>query len=223
MPEQERIDTVVLDVDGTLVDTVYHHTMTWVDSFGSVGLYVPTYTIHRAIGMGGDRLVAEVAGQEAEARFGDRLRADHDRRFEAVIDDVRALPGAAELLRTLHDRGLKVVLATSGQPDQTDRLLDLVDGGDHVDARTTSDEADRSKPAPDLIDAAIEKAGGHVAAVVGDAVWDVEAAVKAGRYGIGLLSGGFSEGELRDAGASEVFATPAGLVEHLDDTRIVGS
>jgi phosphoglycolate phosphatase-like HAD superfamily hydrolase len=219
LPEQ-RIDTVVLDVDGTLVDTVYQHTMAWVGAFASVGLDVPTYRIHRAIGMGGDRLVTEVAGQEAEDRFGDELRSRHGERFGAVIDDVRSLPGAAHLLRLLRERGLKVVLASSGEPEQTDRLLRLVDGSDRVDARTTSEEADRSKPAPDLIDAAIERAGGRTAAVVGDAVWDIKAAAERDRYSIGLLSGGFGEGELRDAGAAEVFATPADLVANLDRTAI---
>jgi HAD superfamily hydrolase (TIGR01549 family) len=185
-----------------------------------MGLYVPSYRIHRAVGMGGDRLVAEVADQETEDRFGDSLREEHDQRFGSVIDDVHALPGAAELLRTLRERGLKVVLATSGPPEQTDRLLRLVEGSDRVDARTTSEEADRSKPAPDLVDIAIERAHGQTAAMVGDAVWDVKAAKARDRYSIGLLSGGFGEDELRGAGASAVFATPAELVEHLDDTEV---
>jgi len=217
---EEPIDTVVLDVDGTLVDTVYQHTMAWVEAFASVGVDVPTYRIHRAIGMGGDRLVTEVAGQDTEERFGDELRSRHGERFAGVIDDVRPLPGAADLLRVLLDRGLKVVLASSGEPEQTDRLLRLVDGSDRVDARTTSDEAERSKPAPDLIDAAIERAGGRTAAVIGDAVWDIKAAAERDRYSIGLLSGGFGAGELRDAGAAEVFASPADLVENLDSTAI---
>jgi phosphoglycolate phosphatase len=218
----ERVDTAVLDVDGTLVDTVYQHTDAWSRAFAEVGVHVPRFRVHRAIGMGGDRLITEVAGQQVEDEHGDTLRARHDELFGEVLDEVVALPGAADLLRALRVRGLKVVLASSGEAEQTSRLLALVEGSDRVDGRTSSADVDRSKPAPDLVDAAVEQAGGTVAAVVGDAVWDVAAARERGRYCIGLLCGGFGEGELREAGAARVYPTPRELVDDLDATPLSG-
>jgi phosphoglycolate phosphatase-like HAD superfamily hydrolase len=217
-----RVDTVVLDVDGTLVDTVYHHTLAWARAFAAVDVPVDTWRIHRAIGMGGDRLVAAVAGDDVEDAHGDEVRRLHGEHFGEVIDEVRATPGAARLLAVLLDRGLTVVLASSGEEEQTDRLLGLVDGSEKVHARTTSGDADASKPAPDLIDVAIDKVGGRCAAVIGDATWDVQAAQARGRYCIGLRCGGFGEGELREAGAAVVFDNPDDLVEHLDETPLAG-
>lgn len=219
----DPVDTVVLDVDGTLVDTVYRHTMAWVDAFLEVGVDVPTYRIHRAIGMGGDRLVAEVAGDDVEAEYGDRLREIHGRRFGEVIDTIRPLAGAADLLDELRRRGLKVVMASSGEPEQTARLLALVGGDDKAQDRATSGDVEHSKPAPDLVELAIEKVGGSRAAMVGDAVWDIRAAQDTGRYTVGLLTGGFGEGELREAGADEVYATPRDLLEALDTTPLRGT
>ena len=214
------IDTVVLDVDGTLADTVYHHTLAWARAFAAVDVPVDTWRIHRAIGRGADRLVAAVAGDEVEDAHGDDVRRLHGERFDEVIDEVRATPGAARLLAALLDRGFTVVLASSGEEEQTDRLLGLVEGSDKVHARVTSGEADASKPAPDLIDVAIDRVGGRSAAVIGDATWDVRAARERDRYCIGLLCGGFGEAELRDAGAAEVFETPDDLVDHLDETAL---
>ena len=216
------VDTAVLDVDGTLVDSVYQHTDSWSRAFAEVGVVVPRFRVHRAIGMGGDRLVAHVAGAQVEERHGDRVRARHDELFEASIDDVEALPGAADLLRALRDRGLKVALASSGAAEQTTRLLTRVEGSDRVDARTSSADVKASKPAPDLIEEAVERAGGRVAAVVGDSVWDVSAARAQGSYAIGLLCGGFGEAELREAGAARVYPTPRELVDDLDATPLRG-
>lgn len=214
------LDTVVLDVDGTLVDSVYQHTMAWAAAFAAVDLVVPLWRAHRAIGMGGDRFVAEVAGEEAEAEHGDELRKLHDQRFGELLDGVRPLPGAGELLDELHRRGFKVVLASSGIPDHTKRLLALVDGSRRADDVTTSGDVETSKPAPDLVQVAIEKVGGAQAAVIGDAVWDIAAANKAGLPSIGLRCGGFGEAELLDAGAKAVFADPQALLDHLDETLL---
>jgi phosphoglycolate phosphatase-like HAD superfamily hydrolase len=211
-------DTVVLDVDGTLVDSVYQHTMLWVKAFAEVGVYVPAWKLHRAIGMGGDRLVAHVAGDDVEKQHGDRLRELHDKAFDDTIDDIPPLPGAADLLAELRTRGLKVVLASSGIEEQTERLLAIVGEKDKVEDSPTSDDVDASKPAPDLIDAAIARVEGSRAVVIGDAVWDVKAAKEAGVFSIALLSGGFGEGELREAGADLVFETPQDVLDHLDKT-----
>jgi phosphoglycolate phosphatase-like HAD superfamily hydrolase len=220
MSDHPAIDTVVLDVDGTLVDTVYQHTMTWAAAFAEVDVVVPLWRVHRAIGMGADRLVAHVAGDEVERRHGDRVREAHDRRFTDLVDDVRPLPGAGDLLAELRRRGFTVALASSGEKEQTERLLRLVDGSDRVDVLVTGSEVEHSKPAPDLVETAVERAAGNRAAVVGDAVWDVAAAREKGRYAIGLRCGGSSEADLRDTGAAEVFDDPDDLVAHLDETAL---
>ena len=211
-------DTVVLDVDGTLVDSVYQHTIAWAAAFAAVDLEVPLWRAHRAIGIGGDRFVSEVAGEAAEAEHGDELRKLHDQRFGELLDGVRPLPGAAELLDELHRRGFKVVLASSGIPEHTERLLALVDGKRRADDVATSGDVESSKPAPDLVQVAIEGVGGTQGLAIGDAVWDIAAANAAGLPSIGLLSGGFGEAELLEAGAKAVFADPRALLDHLDET-----
>ncbi|MGZ4494675.1 MAG: HAD family hydrolase [Nocardioides sp.] len=221
----EPVDTVVLDVDGTLVDSVYRHTVAWAEAFRSVGVTVPAWRLHRAIGMGGDRLVTAVAGEQVETEHGDEVRRRHGELFSAGIDEVTALPGAAELVPELRRRGLTVVLASSGGREQTERLLALV-GGEELTGSgrwlVTSDDVERSKPAPDLVSAAVERVGGDRVAMVGDAVWDVEAAREHAALRIGLLCGGFGEAELRDAGADAVFESPQDLLDNLDATPLSG-
>ena len=211
------IDTVVLDVDGTLVDTVYQHTVLWARAFASVGVDVPQWRLHRAIGMGGDRLVAEVAGDEVERQHGDRVRSEHDEAFGQVIDEIRPLPGAADLLDELRSRGLKVVLASSGIGAQTERLLALVDGDAKSHGWTSSDDVEASKPAPDLLEVALEKVdAGH--------------AVRRRRRGLGRHRGrerGSSEhrpalrwlrrGRAAGAGATGCTSTRRDLLAHLDE------
>ena len=223
MPAHPPVDTVVLDLDGTLVDTVYQHALAWVAAFDSVHVVVPVFRIHRAIGMGSDLLVAEVAGDEVEDEHGDAIRACHDRVFADSLPGIHPLPGAAALVADLRRRGLRVVLATSGVPDQIGQLLDLLDARDLAEGSPTTDDVQNSKPAPDLVDAAVEQAGGTRAAVVGDSVWDVAAAKQAGHYCVALNTGGFSDSELRDAGADEVHATPRELLDALDRTPLRGS
>jgi phosphoglycolate phosphatase len=215
-------DTVVLDVDGTLVDSVYQHTLLWVKAFDEVGVYVPAWKLHRAIGMGGDRLVAHVAGDDVDEQYGDKLRERHDKGFDEVIDDIHPLPGAGDLLAELRRRGLKVVLASSGLQEQTKRLLEIVGAEDKPHGSASSDDVDASKPAPDLIEAAIREVDGSRAVVIGDAIWDVKAAKEADVFSIGLLCGGFGETELRETGADLVFETPQDLLDHLDDTPLGG-
>jgi phosphoglycolate phosphatase-like HAD superfamily hydrolase len=210
-------DTAVLDLDGTLVDSVYQHVVAWRSAFLAVGMDVPAARIHRAIGMGADRLVTEVAGRSAEAAVGDEVRAIHRERFEAMLPNVTATAGAFELLEALRRADLKVVVASSGEEEQTERLLTLVDSGEMLHAWVAGTQAEESKPAADLLDLALEKVEGERAFVVGDAVWDVVTAQERKLPCIGLLTGGISEAELRDAGASAVYQTPGELAEDLDD------
>jgi HAD superfamily hydrolase (TIGR01509 family) len=216
----DAVDTVVLDVDGTLVDTVYHHTVLWAQAFAEVGVDVPMWKLHRAVGLGGDRFVTEVAGEDVEKQHGDAVRKLHDERFDKMIDQVKPLPGASALLDELDRRGLNVVLASSGIGSQTKRLIAIVGADEKAQDWTSSDDVDSSKPAPDLIEAAIDKVDGSGSVVIGDAIWDIEAANAAGLYSIGLLCGGFGEDELRRTGAGLVFETPQDLLDHLDETPL---
>ena len=210
-------DTVVLDVDGTLVDTVYHHTMAWARAFAEQGLDVPVWRMHRAIGMGGDKIVAHLTDDATEERYGDRLRELHGRYFSEVIEQVAALPGASRLVTALLERGVKVALASSGEGDQTRQLLSEVEGVDRVDAFVTGSDVEQTKPSPDLVQVAVEKAGGRTPVVVGDSVWDVTIAHEQGWPAVGLLCGGFGEGELTEAGAGLVVASPGDLADRLDE------
>lgn len=198
-------DTAVVDVDGTLVDTNYHHAIAWYRAFRRFEETLPVWRLHRAIGMGGDQLVTEVAGVRFEDEHGDDVRAAWGEEFEPMLREVRPFGGVRELLGELRGRGLKVVLASSGAPEHVEVYLELFDGRDLADAWTTSEDVDNTKPEPDLISVAVERVGGRSAVVVGDSVWDFEAARRAGHVGYAIRTGGFSTEELTEAGAREVF------------------
>ena len=209
-------EAVLLDLDGTLVDSVYVHALAWREAFSEVGLDVPTYQLHRAVGMGGDRLVETVAGEAVERGVGDELRKRHDQQFQQRLPEVRAIGGVTELLSVCRDRGLRMVLASSSPPELTDTLLSVVDLS-HLIGDVVSGDEGPSKPAPDLVERALERARTNRAFLVGDAVWDVESAERAGIPCVGLLTGGYSEAELSEAGAIRVFDTPRSLATHLDE------
>jgi HAD superfamily hydrolase (TIGR01549 family) len=207
---------VVLDVDGTLVDSVYHHTFAWTRAFRRAGHPVDTWRIHRHIGMGGDRLVAAVADQAVEDTSGDRIREIWEGEYDAIIDDVGPLEDARALLAALRDRGLRIALASSSIPKHAERAFDLLDADRYADVTTTSEDADESKPDSQLVSVAMEALGTGDACMVGDAVWDVVAASHAGIPTIGLCCGGYGRQELLDAGAVEVYLGPGDLLAHLD-------
>ena len=169
--------------------------------------------------MGGDKFVAAVAGDDVEERFGDDVRDEWERLFDEVIGEVAPLEGARDLIVELKERGRSVVLASSAIEKHLDQFLDLLDARELADSWTTKDEVEASKPEPDLVNAALEKAGTRDAAMLGDTPWDVEAARKAGIGTVCLMTGGFSEQELRDAGAVAVFESIADLLQRLDETR----
>jgi HAD superfamily hydrolase (TIGR01549 family) len=209
--------TIVLDVDGTLVDTNYHHTVCWARAFESVGVTVPLWRIHRAIGMGGDKLVGEVAGEEVEREHGDDVRERWEKEYDAVLEEIRVLPGAKELMAALRDRGIDVALASSSIPKHAEHAFELLDADDLADTATTSEDAEESKPDPELVEVALSRLGADAACVVGDSVWDVEAAMRTGVPAYGVLTGGTSRAELDEAGAAGVYRDAAELLERLDE------
>lgn len=210
-------DTAVLDIDGTLLDSTYHHTLAWSRAFAHVGVDVPAWRVHRHIGMGGDRLVAAVAGDAVEERSGDAVRDRWEQEYDAIIGETRLLAGARELLDALRAAGLKVVLASSSIPRHAEHALDLLDAAERADAWTTAEDAEESKPHPELLDQALARVGGTRAVMIGDAVWDVVAAAERGIPTLGLRCGGFGAAELLEAGAVAVYDDPRGLVEHLEE------
>lgn len=214
MTRTSPADTVVLDIDGTLADSTYHHALAWARAFARVDLHPPLWRVHRTIGMGGDKLVAEVAGEEVEAEHGDALREAWEEEYDALLPEVGLLPGARDLVLALADRGLTVTLATSGKDRFTEhvlRQLDLPEGT--LAAGASSEEVEESKPAPDVVARAIERAGGTAAVMVGDTPYDVAAAARVGAPCVAVRTGGFGDQELLDAGAVLVVDTPADLVD----------
>jgi HAD superfamily hydrolase (TIGR01549 family) len=210
----------ILDVDGTLVDTNYHHTVAWYRAFRRHGIVLPLWRIHRHIGMGGDQVVAALAGQEVEVEQGDDVRAAEKTLYRALIEEVEPFDGARELMADLKERGHAVVLASSAKEDEVDHYLDLLGAHDLVDGWTTSADVEATKPEPDLVLAAIEKAGGGEAVMIGDTTWDCEAAGRAGVATLAVRTGGFSAQELEEAGAAAVFESIAELRERLDETPL---
>jgi HAD superfamily hydrolase (TIGR01509 family) len=217
----DRQPAAILDIDGTLVDTNYHHAIAWYRAFRALDVTLPLYRIHRHIGMGGDQLVAALAGDDFEREHGDDVREREGDLYMALIDEVRPLAGARELLDDLTQRGHVLVLASSAKAHEVDHYLDLLGARDLADGWTTSADVEQTKPEPDLVAAAVEKAGGGDAVMVGDATWDCEAAQRAGVPTIGVLTGGFSEQELRAAGAACVFERLDDLRAALDGTPLV--
>lgn len=198
----------ILDIDGTLVDTNYHHAMAWYRAFRAMDMVLPVWRIHRHIGMGGDQLVAGLAGEEVERRKGPAIRELEAEKYRELIDEVQPLHGARELIEELKRRVDRVVLASSARQPEVEHYLDLLDARDLTDAWTSSADVESTKPEPDLIRVAMEKAGADSALMVGDSVWDCKAAARAGLASVAVLTGGSSEKELRDAGASAVFVGP---------------
>lgn len=207
------VDTVVLDVDGTLVDSVYTHVEAWMRAFRGIGVPVEAWRIHRAIGMGGDKLVPQVAGDRVEEALGDQVRDLHDSEYDDLVAGVQVLPGADALLEDLKRRGFRVVLASSGTKTQTEQAMEKLDRRDLVDDWVSSADVDASKPEPDLVEVALERAGSRRAVMVGDSVWDVRAGARAGIPVIGLRCGGFPDEDLDGGGAVALFDNPQDLVE----------
>ena len=209
---------VLFDVDGTLLDTNYLHALAWSQAMRDTGHDgVSMAAIHRSVGIASEGLVEHLLGDGD-----DRAVEAHSERYQALRDHVVAFPGAADLIRACAARGLLTVLATSGKEKDLEWMLPAIGAEDSLTGVTTSSEVEAGKPAPDLVSAALEQRGLDPArsVLLGDTVWDVQAAARAGIPCIAVTSGGISEAELREAGAVEVYAGVADLLEHLDESVI---
>jgi HAD superfamily hydrolase (TIGR01549 family) len=212
----------ILDIDGTLVDTNYQHAIAWYRAFRDSELILPVWRIHRHIGMGGDQLVSALAGDEFEDERGDAVRDAESEHYMSLIEEVEPMDGARDLIVALCEKDAPVILASSAKEDEVEHYLDLLDCRDIVDGWTTSADVEATKPEPDLVHAALERAGAEEGVMVGDTPWDVHAARKAGVDTLAVLTGGFSEAELREAGAVEVFESVTELCEQLESTPLAG-
>jgi HAD superfamily hydrolase (TIGR01549 family) len=207
--------TIVLDVDGTLVDSNYQHAIAWHRAFREHGYRAAIWEIHRHVGMGGDQFVAALLGEEAEDADGDELRDAHSEAYSKLIGEVEAIAGASELIAELDDAGATVIIGSSGEKDEVEHYIELLGAGERIAGATTSADAEKSKPDPELVQVALDKYGtGGPALMIGDSTWDVKAAAAAGVPTLALLTGGFSEAELREVGAVEVSHSIAALREH---------
>jgi HAD superfamily hydrolase (TIGR01549 family) len=214
----------IVDIDGTLVDTNYQHTVAWGRAFAEHGVEVAHWRIHRHNGMGGDQLVAAVAGDDVEERLGDAIRDSESRRYAELIDEVRVLPGARDLLARLHALGYRTVLATSAKPGEAERYVGMLEAKELIDSCVTGADVDRTKPHPDLVAAAADRLGRSGSLVmIGDTAWDAVAAREAGLPSIGVLSGGFGAAELTDSGCTAVYADAAELAAHLEDALAIAA
>jgi phosphoglycolate phosphatase-like HAD superfamily hydrolase len=225
----------ILDIDGTLVDTNYHHAIAWYRAFRQHGIVLPLWKIHRHIGMGGDQLVASLTSSDVDESIGDDIRSAEKALYMALIDEVQPVSEAREFIADLKQRGHTVVLASSAKEDEVEHYLDLLDARGLADDWTMSADVSSTKPAPDLVKAAMEKAGGSSdsdsdagsgsgsgspAVMVGDTPWDIEAAARADVPTIAVITGGFSRAELEEAGAAAVFESVAELRSGLDETPL---
>ena len=212
--------TVILDIDGTLVDTNYQHAIAWFRAFRRHRIVLPTWRIHRHQGMGGDQLVPTLIGEARADEVGDAIRSSEKELYAELMDEVEPMEGARDLIIDLRERGHSVILASSAKQEEVDHYLQLLDASDLVDGWTTSADVEATKPQPDLVHAAIDKGAGQEAVMVGDTTFDCEAARRAGVQTVAVLTGGFSPEELREAGAVAVFESVQELRERLDATSL---
>ena len=212
-----RRRAVLFDVDGTLVDSSYIHTVAWWQAFRQQGHDVPMASIHRCVGMGGDRLVNSLLPSGRDKSADAVILASHAALFAASWPLLRPLRGAKELLAQCHAGGLAVALASSARKQDLRATRKALAADAFIHAATSADDAADSKPAPDILVAALEAVGVEAAnaVYVGDAVWDIKAAAALGIPAVGLSCGGTSAAELRDAGAAEVYEGPGDLLANL--------
>ncbi len=218
------IKAVIFDVDGTLVDSVDLHAQAWKEAFKQFGKDVPYQQVRRQIGKGGDQLLPVFFSHDELESFGKELEEYRSKIFKRdSIQRVRAFPSVRELFERIKQNGKRIALASSAKEDELKVYKKIANIEDLVEEETSADDADKSKPHPDIFVAALQRVGAKPerVAVVGDTPYDAEAARKAGiKYIIGLLSGGFPEADLRAAGMCEIYQDPADLLEHYEESVI---
>lgn len=208
---------VILDIDGTLIDSNAAHTWAWVDALAEEGIQVPYEKIRPLIGKGGDKLLPEVSGIEKDSEQGQRLTKRNSQIFkEKYLPQVKPFPQVRELITALEQRGLKLQIATSAQENEVNALLKVAGTPEIADKKTTSADAENSKPDPDIIHAALRKLALDPAQVVmlGDTPYDIEAAARAGVKTYVFRSGGWWQ-DPDFKGAAAIFDSPADLLDHL--------
>ena len=212
---------VLFDIDGTLVDSNYLHVQAWSEALDELGHPVDDWRIHRSIGMDSKKLLAALLGEHAD-QLGEEAKSGHQQRYAELAGRLRPFAGARDLLAAVAGRGVQVVLATSAPPDELRNLLEVLDAGNWTAHVTSGQDVDNAKPDPDIVHVALEKAAvaADLAVMVGDAVWDGQAAQRAGVTFVGLRSGGSSAAELRDAGAVAVYDDAAELLASLEDSPL---
>ena len=210
----------ILDIDGTLVDTNYQHAIAWYRAFRRHGIVLPVWRIHRHIGMGGDQVITALTDEQTERDQGDEIRSTESEVYRDLIDEVETMEASRELIEELKGRGHAVILASSAKDWEVEHYLDLLDARDLADGWTTSSDVQATKPEPDLVHAALERAGeeDRDAVMVGDTPWDVRAAANAGVPTLAVLTGGFAVDELKESGAEGVFESVAELRSRLERT-----
>ncbi|MEU4419754.1 HAD family hydrolase [Actinoplanes sp. NPDC024001] len=213
---------VLFDVDGTLIDTTYLHAVSWWEALRQHDRDVPMSEIHRGIGMGSDKLLDHLLGTDRDRSADEEMTTAHDVLYGAWWERLRPLPGAADLLRAVSQRNLAAVLASSARAAELQQLRRVLGADDVIAAATSSADAEESKPAPDILQAALDQSDVDPkrAVYVGDSVWDVQASGKLGIPCIGVTCGGTSAAELREAGAIATYANPADLLRDLESSAI---
>jgi HAD superfamily hydrolase (TIGR01549 family) len=211
----------IFDIDGTLIDSVDHHARAWQDAFARWGKEIAFEDVRSQIGKGGDQLMPVFLSEEEIERFGEEMETWRGERFkERYLPDVRGFPRVPELFRRIRAEGYRIALASSAKADELERYLEIAGVEGMTDGETSSDDAERSKPHPDIFLAALEEVEGlsaHEALVVGDSPYDVQAAERAGCPCIAVRCGGFPENVLREAGALEIFEDPADILERFGE------
>ncbi|KIU36908.1 HAD family hydrolase [Methylobacterium radiotolerans] len=218
---------VIFDIDGTLLDSVDLHARAWVEAFAHFGVTTDFADVRRQIGKGGDELMPVFLSEERIARDGETIEAYRSDLFKRrYLSEVRPFPGVRPLFEHIRAAGLTIALASSGKRSEVEHYTEILEIGDLVDVATSSDDADRSKPHPDIFEAALEKLDGaprDAIIVIGDTPYDAEAAAKAGLRTVGLLCGGFPEADLRSAGCVAIYRDPEDLLDRFAQSPLADS
>jgi HAD superfamily hydrolase (TIGR01509 family) len=216
---------VLFDVDGTLIDSVDLHARAWQEAFAKFGVRVSFDEVRSQIGKGGDQLIPVFVSEDRAARIGEELEKYRSELFKReYLKRVRPFPRVRELFQELRRRGLKLALASSAKRDELELYKQILHIEDLIDAETSADDADRSKPHPDIFQAALRRLGKNIPLdqvyVVGDSPYDAIAAHRMGVRCIGLLCGGFPEEQLRAAGCVAIYRDPGDLLDRLDESPL---